>query len=170
MCMFVHAQSLSHVRLFVTPRTIACQAPLFMGVLRQEYWSGLPFPPPGDLADPGSKPESPAWQADSSPLSPQGSPQLLLLRLNNIRNKSYVYCLSKTIVFCLKRGKTWTTWKLCTERTSWSLADILELAQFNWQQITAPRAQLKIMFQVFQNINGTEIIKIAQDGSLWRKL
>ena len=41
----------------------------------------MPFPPPGDLADPGSKPEFPAWQADSLPLSPQGSPQLLLLLL-----------------------------------------------------------------------------------------
>jgi len=58
MCICAHAQSLSHVRLVVTPRTIACQAPPFMGVLRQEYWSGLPFPPPGYLPDPGIKPMS----------------------------------------------------------------------------------------------------------------
>ena len=44
---------------FVTPWTVAQQAPLPMGFLRQEYWSGLPFPPLGDLPNPGIKPESP---------------------------------------------------------------------------------------------------------------
>ena len=44
-------QSLSHVPLCVTPGTVTCQAPLSMGFSRQEYWSGLPFPPPEDLAD-----------------------------------------------------------------------------------------------------------------------
>ena len=53
-------KSLSCVRLFVTPCTIACQAPLSMGFSRQEYWSGLTFPPPGDLPDPGIEPRSPA--------------------------------------------------------------------------------------------------------------
>ena len=47
-----------HVRLFTTLRTVAHQAPLSMGFSRQEYWSGLPCPPPGDLPDPGIKPES----------------------------------------------------------------------------------------------------------------
>ena len=50
---------LSHLRLFVTPWTVARQAPLSMGFLRQEYWSGLPFPSPGDLPSPGIKPVSP---------------------------------------------------------------------------------------------------------------
>ena len=49
----------------VTPWTVACLAPLSMGFLRQEYWSGLPFPSPGDLPDPGIKPVSPALQVDS---------------------------------------------------------------------------------------------------------
>ena len=49
---------LNHVRLFVTPWTVAHQAPLSMGFSRQEYWSGLPWPPPGDLPDPGIKPTS----------------------------------------------------------------------------------------------------------------
>ena len=48
----------SHVRLFVTPWTVAHQAPLSMGFSRQEYWSGLPFPSPGDLPDPGIEPVS----------------------------------------------------------------------------------------------------------------
>ena len=47
----------SHVGLFAIPQTVAHQAPLSMGFSRQEYWSGLPFPPPGDL-NPGIKPES----------------------------------------------------------------------------------------------------------------
>ena len=54
---------LSHfncVQLFATPRTTAFQAPLSMGFSWQEYWSGLPFPPPGDLSHPGIKPASPA--------------------------------------------------------------------------------------------------------------
>ena len=66
---------LSHVRLFVIPWTVAHQAPLSMGFPRQEHWSGLPFPPPGDLPDPGiepASPTSPALQADSLPLEPSG--------------------------------------------------------------------------------------------------
>ena len=49
---------LSHVRFSVTPWTIAHQAPLSMQSFRQEYWSGLPFPPPGDLPHPGTEPLS----------------------------------------------------------------------------------------------------------------
>ena len=59
----MHAQSLSHAQLFVTPWTVASQAPLSMGFPRQEYWNGLPFPSPGDLPDPGIVPESPASPA-----------------------------------------------------------------------------------------------------------
>ena len=55
-----YSQLLSCVQLFVTPWTIDHQAPLSMGFFRQEYWSGLPFLPPGDLSDPGIKPMSPA--------------------------------------------------------------------------------------------------------------
>ena len=58
-------KSLSHVQLFVIPWTIACKAPLSMGFIRQEYWSGLPFPSPGDLPNPGIEPGCPALQADS---------------------------------------------------------------------------------------------------------
>ena len=61
---------------FATSWTVALQAPLSMGFSRQEYWSGLPFPPPGDLPGPGMEPASPmspALQADSLPLSHWGS-------------------------------------------------------------------------------------------------
>ena len=70
---------LSRVRLFVTPWTAARQAPLSMEAPRQGYWSGLPFPIPGDLPDPGVEsmsPVSPALQVDSLPLSHLGSPIL----------------------------------------------------------------------------------------------
>ena len=50
-----------------TPWTVACQAPLSTGFSRQEYWSGLPFPSPGDIPDPGIEPRSSALQADSLP-------------------------------------------------------------------------------------------------------
>ena len=71
----MHAKSLQYVRLFATPWTVACQAPLSIGLSRQEYYSGLPCPPPGDLPDSGIKPTSPvasALQADSLPLVPPG--------------------------------------------------------------------------------------------------
>ena len=54
-------QSLSRVEPFVTPWAVAHQAPLSLEFCRQEYWSGLPFPSPGDLPNPGIKPKSPAW-------------------------------------------------------------------------------------------------------------
>ena len=58
--MLMHAQLLSRVELFATPWTVSCRAPLPMGFPRQEYWSGSPFPSPGDLPDPGIEPVSPA--------------------------------------------------------------------------------------------------------------
>ena len=60
------------------PQTVACQVPLSMGFSRQEYWSGLPFPPPGDLPNPGIEPSSamsPVLQADALLLSHQKSPR-----------------------------------------------------------------------------------------------
>ena len=68
-------KSLSHVQLFVTPWTVACQAPLSMGISRQEYWSGLPFPSPGDRPDPRIEPGSPTLQADSLPSESPGAPK-----------------------------------------------------------------------------------------------
>ena len=59
---------------FGTPETVALQAPLSMGFSRQEYWSSLPFPSPGDLLDPGIEPRSPSLQVDSLPSEPPGKP------------------------------------------------------------------------------------------------
>ena len=64
------------LKTFATPWTAASQAPPFMGFSRQEYWSGLPFPSPGDLPDPGIEPGSPTLQADALPSKPPGKPRL----------------------------------------------------------------------------------------------
>ena len=69
--MKVKVKSLSHAQLFVTPWTVAYQAPPSMGFSRQEYWSGLPFPSPGDIPSPGIEAEclmSPALAVGSLPL------------------------------------------------------------------------------------------------------
>ena len=63
---------LSHVRLFAIPWTVAYRPPQFMEFSRQEYWSGLPFPSPWDLPDPGIEPGSPALRADTLPSEPPG--------------------------------------------------------------------------------------------------
>ena len=71
------AQLLSHIQFFVTTQTTAHQAPLSMGSSQQEYWSGLPFPPSGDLPDPGIKPTPPALAGRFFPTEPPlgGPPQ-----------------------------------------------------------------------------------------------
>ena len=68
--------SLSRVWLFSTPWSVAYQAPPSMGFSRQEYWSGLPFPSPEDLPNPGIKPGSPALQADALPSEPPRKPYM----------------------------------------------------------------------------------------------
>ena len=76
MCVRSDAQS---CQLFATQWTVAHQAPLSMGFSRQEGWSGVPCPPPGDLPHPGIAPASPALQADSYlPLAPPGKPQMMI--------------------------------------------------------------------------------------------
>ena len=67
-------KSLSRVRLFATPWRVAYQAPRSMGFSRQEYWSGLPFPSPGDLPNPVIEPGSPVLQTDALPSEPLGKP------------------------------------------------------------------------------------------------
>ena len=73
---------LSCVRLFATPWAVAYQALLSMGFSRQEYWSGLSFPSPGDRPDPGIEPGSPALQAYSILSEPPGKPMFFCYRRN----------------------------------------------------------------------------------------
>ena len=70
----VKVKSFSRVGLFATPWTVAYQAPQSVEFSRKEYWSGLPFPSPGDLPNPGIKSGSPALQADALPSEPPGDP------------------------------------------------------------------------------------------------
>ena len=75
-------KSFSSVRLFVTPWTVVYQAPPSTRFSRQEYWSGLPFPSPGHLPNPGIKPGSPALQADALMSEPPGKPLVDITSLN----------------------------------------------------------------------------------------
>ena len=93
-------KSLSCVWLSATAWTVVYQASLSMGFSRQEYWSGLPFPSPGDLPDPGIKPRSPALQADTSPSEPQGKP---------------MSCIGSGKRFEVKSvWNTWKAWNQCS--------------------------------------------------------
>ena len=77
-CVCVHVQSPDRVLLFTTPWTVACQAPLSLEFSRQEYWSGLPFPTPGDLPNPGIEHASlvsPALAGGFFTTVPPGKPQ-----------------------------------------------------------------------------------------------
>ena len=84
-----------------TPWTVACQAPPSMGFSRQEYWSGLPFPSPGDLPDPGIKPASPALQVDSYQLSYEASPSSVrsLKKQESSKKNIYFFFIEHAKVF-----------------------------------------------------------------------
>ena len=84
----VKMKSLSRVRLFATPWTVAYQASLSMGFSRQEYWSGLPFPSPGDLPNPGTEPLSPKSPALASRLFTTKPPRKPRYKSGNI-NKMF---------------------------------------------------------------------------------
>ena len=93
-------KSLSRVQLFVTPWTVAYQAAPSVGFSRQEYWSGLPFPSPGDLPNPGIEPESPEFQADALTSEPPGKPKLIFTvyqLANYIRHKKVKYECKKIV-------------------------------------------------------------------------
>ena len=93
-------KSLSHVWLFATPWTIAYQAPQSMEFSRQEYWSGLPFPSPGDLPDSGIEPGSPTLQADALPSEPPGKP------ISFIKNTS-CFPIALLLSFFLRKKTYW---------------------------------------------------------------
>ena len=80
----VHAQSLSHVQLFATLWTVAHQAPLSMGFPRQEYWRGLPFPPPGGLSQSRDQTSVSCTEGGFFTAEPLGKPKVLSLLLNRL--------------------------------------------------------------------------------------
>ena len=148
---FIH---FSHVRLCVTLRTVDHQAPPSMGFSRQEYWSGLPFPSPGDLPDSGIEPRSPTLQADYLLSEPPGKPRSIVhncpkvetthmsinwwmgkqklvhpynkILFGNKEKFSTHLCTKNTYVFCTN---------LCTRYKSMYLENIM-LSERNWSQKT----------------------------------
>ena len=100
-CIHMHmvccAQSLSRVRLFATPLTVACQSPLSMEFSRPEFWSGLPCPPPGDLPHPGIGPRSPAFQDNFLRSEPSGQPlnAYKLYKMTRVLPKRMSYKIKK---------------------------------------------------------------------------
>ena len=127
----VHVCMLSYVRLFATPWTVAHQAPLSMEFSRQQYWSGLPFPTPGDLPDPGIKlacPPSPTLPVVFLPLHHLGS----LGKSLNLAGLSFLICkwwLWYSVVVGLLRG--WHAWNPHSHRCHKSDAqEILNLWQY----------------------------------------
>ena len=121
----------SHVWLFVTPWTVARQAPLSMGFSRKEYWSGLPCPPPGDLPDSGIEHTSvsPALQVDSLLLSQWGSPLCFLVALVILVRIIYVVAVILCFAFPLVLNSTGTR--------SWSVSFIaLSKIRYSTQQTT----------------------------------
>ena len=92
----------SYVWLLATPWTVAHQAPLSMGFSTQEYWSGLPFPSPGDLPNPGIKPPTPAFTNGFFTTEPPGKPWIMVIINNyhlNYSNKVKVKSLSHVQLF-----------------------------------------------------------------------
>ena len=88
----VKVKSLSCVRLFATPWTVAHQPPPSMEISRQEYWSGLPFPSPGDVPNPGIEPMSPTLQADTLAPEPPGKPSSVHMR------ESFIFSTYESLV------------------------------------------------------------------------
>ena len=102
---------LTHVWLFAVPWTAAYQTPLFMEFSKQEYWSGLPFPSPGDLPSPRVKPRSPTLQADALPSEPPG-------KLFHLKLIFFLLILKETKPFLWVLKSILDPW-LCVSRAKW---------------------------------------------------
>ena len=113
----VHTQLLSRVLLFATSWTVAHQAPLSMGFSRQDYWSGLPYNPPGDLPNPGIEPRSPALWAEALTSEPPGKPHIRM-RVGFLSFPSFIEIwLAYNIVFVLD---VYHDDMICLYITKWS--------------------------------------------------
>ena len=117
-------KSLSHVRLFATPWAVANQSPPFIEFSRQEYWSGLPFPSPGDLPDPGIVPRSPALRAGALLSEPTSIYKKDLSDLDN--HDGVITRLQPGI---LEREAKWALGSVSTNKTSGGEGIPVELFQ-----------------------------------------
>ena len=131
-------KSLSHVQLFATAWTVAHQAPPSMGFSRQEYWSGLPFPSPGDLSNPGIESWSPTLQADALTSEPPGKPLNVTIS-KNLRHEKNSMLQWKV--------EHYRVWKLHAQKrlegnrpeyyTSLSLVSLIQISEyFNFSMIS----------------------------------
>ena len=102
--MKVKVTSLSCVRLFATPWMVAYQVPRSLEFSRQEYWSGLLFPSPGDHPNPGIEPGSPALQTDALPSEPLGKPTALTIQTCKVMSL-FFNMLSRFVIAFLPRSK-----------------------------------------------------------------
>ena len=169
----VKVKLLTHVRLFATLWTVAHQAPPSMGFSRQEYWSGLPLPSPGDLLDPGIEPRSPALQADTLTSEPPGK---------NCGNEQF-HGIVKAIVFPVvmcgcesdhKEGwapKNWCFRTVILEKTLDSPLDCKEIKLVNpkgnqpWVFTEGLMLKLKLQYSghLMQRTNSSEkTLKLAK--------
>ena len=99
MYVWVHAQSVHPIGLFATPWTVAHQVPLSLEFPRQEYWSKLPFPSPGDLPDPGIELMSPALADGFYNIEPPGKPMIILVSFTKEgKYNSFIYVCVKVKV------------------------------------------------------------------------
>ena len=113
--MFKERKSLSHVRLFATPWNVAYQTLPSMGFSRQEYWSGLSFPSPEHLPDPGIEPGSPALQADALPSEPPGKSRYVYLTQivqYKLMSKLETSLSSEKIILMLDKNPSKLTWHM----------------------------------------------------------
>ena len=141
----IKVKLLSRVRLFAAPWTVAYQAwgaSQSMEFSRQEHWSGLPFPSPGDLPNPGIEPGSPALQADALPSEPPGKPMVCKLCFNKDchrnckswdREKARCYDLEKRAIEVL-RGR-WIKPRQKTLCFSHQNPSFCGYAQFSWENL-----------------------------------
>ena len=125
-------KSLSRVQLFATPWIVACLSPLSMGFSRQEYWSGLPFPSPGDLPDPVIEPRSPILQAGSLPSEPPGKPRQQSLTLPYVFFFSFIRLLLSNslnnVVHLLSHVWLFSTpWTSLPFTISWSFLKLMSI-------------------------------------------
>ena len=139
----VAVQSLSRVS-FATPWDVACQAPLSMGFPRQEYWSGLPFPPPGDLLDPGIQPASPSLAGRFFTTKPSGKscrkhetkPKKIHFSFDSLSTMQFIVIYFKKPVLMRQRKSRWTDNRLFSKLFDFVLFDF-DCVDYNklWQSL-----------------------------------
>ena len=141
---------LSHVQLFATPWTITFQTPLSMGFPKQEqeYWSWLPFSPPGDLPDPGIEPGSPSLQADFLPLASPAKPciniyiyiHIYIYTHTHTHTHTYMYLYTANLIFlflewCWEQKLLGFLYPNCKWKLSWLTFQQILTAYFLYFEI-----------------------------------